>query len=185
MSAVMKEGKGAAPVTQDLWFEVQQFLFREARLLDERRFKEWVELFTEDLFYWAPILTNRVGRDAKLEIEKFDGAAHFEDGKVSLTNRVKRFDTGMAWAEIPPSRTRHLISNVEVEPIGGKDAGHTDVLARSAFIVYRSHLEHDQEIYAGARRDTLRRENGGWKIARREIYLDQATVLGKNLAIFF
>ena len=181
MSAVMKEGKGAAPVTQDLWFEVQQFLFREARLLDERRFKEWVDLFTDDLFYWAPILTNRVGRDAKLEIEKFDGAAHFEDGKVSLTNRVKRFDTGMAWAEIPPSRTRHLVSNVEVEFIGGKD----EVLARSAFIVYRSHLEHDQEIYAGARRDTLRCENGSWKIARREIHLDQATVLGKNLAIFF
>jgi len=164
-----------------LWFEVQQFLVREARMLDERRFKEWIELFTDDLLYWAPILTNRLGRDAKLEIEKFGDAAHFEDGKVSLGNRVKRFDTGMAWAEIPPSRTRHLISNVEVEPIEGKD----EVLARSAFLVYRSQHENDQEIYAGARKDTLRRENGGWKIARREIYLDQATILGKNLAIFF
>jgi 3-phenylpropionate/cinnamic acid dioxygenase small subunit len=116
-----------------------------------------------------------------MEIEKFGESAHFEDGKVSLANRVKRFDTGMAWAEIPPSRTRHLVSNVEVEPIEGKE----ELLVRSVFLVYRSHLENDQEIYAGARRDTLRRENGGWKIARREIYLDQATVLGKNLAIFF
>ena len=56
---------------------------------------------------------------------------------------------------------------------------------RSAFLVYRSHLETDQEIYAGARNDLLRRENGSWRIARREIHLDQATVLGKNLAIFF
>ncbi len=164
-----------------LWHEVQQFLFREARLLDERRFKEWVELFTDDALYWAPILTNRTGRDARLEVQKFGESAHFEDGKVSLTNRVKRFDTGMAWAEVPPSRTRHLISNVEIEPIEGSE----DLRVRSAFIVYRSHLESDEEIYAGARTDVLRRRGDGWAIARREIHLDQGTILGKNLAIFF
>ena len=164
-----------------LWHDVQQFLFREARMLDERRFKEWVELFTDDVLYWAPILTNRTGRDAKLEVQKFGESAHFEDGKVSLTNRVKRFDTGMAWAEVPPSRTRHLISNVEVERIDGSE----DLQVRSSFLVYRSHLENDEEIYAGARTDVLRRKNGSWAIARREIHLDQGTILGKNLAIFF
>lgn len=164
-----------------LWHDVQQFLFREARMLDERRFKEWVELFTEDVLYWAPILTNRTGRDAKLEVQKFGESAHFEDGKTSLTNRVKRFDTGMAWAEVPPSRTRHLISNIEVERIDGGE----DVQVRSSFLVYRSHLEHDEEIYAGARKDVLRRSGDSWAIARREIHLDQGTILGKNLAIFF
>ena len=167
--------------SHELWHEVQQFLFQEARMLDERRFKEWVELFTDDVLYWAPILTNRAGRDANLEVSKFGEAAHFEDGKASLRNRVKRFDTGMAWAEVPPSRTRHLISNVEVEPVEGADG----VRARSAFLVYRSHLETDLEIYAGTRIDLLRRENGAWRIARREIHLDQGTILGKNLAIFF
>jgi 3-phenylpropionate/cinnamic acid dioxygenase small subunit len=116
-----------------LWHEVQQFLFREARLLDERRFKEWVDLFTDDVLYWAPILTNRVGRDARLEVQKFGESAHFEDGKASLANRVKRFDTGMAWAEVPPSRTRHLISNVEVESIEGSE----ELRVRSAFLVWR------------------------------------------------
>jgi 3-phenylpropionate/cinnamic acid dioxygenase small subunit len=164
-----------------LWYDVQQFLFREARMLDERRFKEWVELFTEDVLYWAPILTNRTGRDAKLEVQKFGESAHFEDGKTSLTNRVKRFDTGMAWAEVPPSRTRHLISNIEVERIDGSE----DVQVRSSFLVYRSHLETDEEIYAGARSDVLRRKGASWAIARREIHLDQGTILGKNLAIFF
>jgi len=168
--------------TQELWHDVQQFLFREARLLDERRFKDWIDLFTDDLLYWAPLLTNRTGRNAKLEVEKFGESAHFEDGKVSLSNRVKRLDTGMAWAEIPPSRTRHLVSNVEVELVEGRE---NEIRARSAFLVYRSHLESDEEIYAGARIDLLRRENGGLKIARREIHLDQATILGKNLAIFF
>jgi len=164
-----------------LWHDVQQFLFREARMLDERRFKEWVDLFTDDALYWAPILTNRTGRDAKLEVQKFGESAHFEDGKTSLMNRVKRFDTGMAWAEVPPSRTRHLISNIEVERIDGSE----EVQARSSFLVYRSHLESDEEIYAGARNDLLRRKNGSWAIARREIHLDQGTILGKNLAIFF
>jgi 3-phenylpropionate/cinnamic acid dioxygenase small subunit len=164
-----------------LWHDVQQFLFREARMLDERRFKEWVELFTDDVLYWAPILTNRTGRDAKLEVQKFGESAHFEDGKTSLTNRVKRFDTGMAWAEVPPSRTRHLISNIEVERIDGSE----ELRVRSSFLVYRSHLENDEEIYAGARTDVLRRKNGAWAIARREIHLDQGTILGKNLAIFF
>ena len=164
-----------------LWHDVQQFLFREARMLDERRFKEWVELFTDDVLYWAPILTNRTGREAKLEVQKFGESAHFEDGKTSLMNRVKRFDTGMAWAEVPPSRTRHLISNIEVERIDGSE----DLKVRSSFLVYRSHLENDEEIYAGARTDLLRRKDGSWAIARREIHLDQGTILGKNLAIFF
>lgn len=165
----------------ELWHDVQQFLFREARLLDERRFKEWVELFADDAVYWAPVLANRVGREARLEVSKYGEAAHFEDDKESLRGRVKRFDTGMAWAETPPSRTRHLVSNVEVEPGRSSD----EVRVRSAFLVYRTHLETDEEIYGGARNDFLRSENGGWRIARREIRLDQATILGKNLGIFF
>lgn len=164
-----------------LWHEVQQFLFREARLLDERRFKEWVELFADDVLYWAPVLTNRTARDLRHEVQKFGESAHFEDSKTSLQNRVRRLDSGMAWAEMPPSRTRHLISNVEVEPIDGSD----ELRVRSAFLVYRSHLESDEEIYAGARNDVLRRTGASFAIARREIHLDQGTILGKNLAIFF
>jgi 3-phenylpropionate/cinnamic acid dioxygenase small subunit len=166
----------------DLWHEVQQFLFREARMLDERCFHDWLTLFTDDCLYWAPVRSNRIGRDAKNEISRYGDAAHFEDDKKSLTGRVKRMDTGMAWAETPASRTRHLISNVEVEA----GASEREILVRSAFIVYRTHLETDQEIYGGGRIDTLRRaDDGSWRIARREIYLDQGTILGKNLGIFF
>jgi 3-phenylpropionate/cinnamic acid dioxygenase small subunit len=163
------------------WHEVQQFLFREARLLDERRFKEWVELFTDDAVYWAPVLSNRTGRDQRREAAKFGEAAHFEDSKDTLRRRIRRFDSGMAWAETPPSRTRHLISNVEVEP--GANGG--ELTVRSAFLVYRTHLEADEEVYGGARLDTLRALGNDWRIARREIRLDQSTILGKNLGIFF
>jgi 3-phenylpropionate/cinnamic acid dioxygenase small subunit len=93
--------------------------------------------------------------------------------------RVARLDSGMAWAEDPPSRTRHLIGNLVVDPL---DSG--EVQAKTAFLVYRSHLETDREVFAGSREDVLRPVGGGWKIAKRTIRLDANVLLDKNLSIF-
>ena len=87
----------------------------------------------------------------------------------------------MAWAEDPPSRTRHMISNVEVEP-GESEA---EVKVYSNFLVYRSRAETEEDFYVGTRRDVLRRVEGGWKIARRRMVLDQAVLTAKNLSVFF
>ena len=95
--------------------------------------------------------------------------------------RVARLDTGMAWAEDAPSRSRHLITNIEVEP---GDAAN-EVKAYSNFMVYRSRAETEQDFYVGARRDVLRRVAGTWKIAGRKITLDQNVLLAKNVSIFF
>ena len=173
--------------------EVEQFLYREARLLDERRFREWVDLFTEDTRYWAPVGSNRYPRSSKA-IKILDPNRYVEEGlateremaymdetKDTLSRRVQRLlDTGMAWAEDPPSRTRHLITNIEVEP------GDTmfELTVYSNFMVYRNRAETEQEIYVGARRDVFRRVDGEWKIARRKIILDQSVLLAKNLTFF-
>ena len=82
----------------DLWFRVQAFLVREARLKDDHQLTEWLALFSDDLRYWMPVITNRIGRDLGKEISAFGEVAHFDDDKTSLTNRVKRLQTGMAWA---------------------------------------------------------------------------------------
>ena len=87
----------------------------------------------------------------------------------------------MAWAEDPPSRTRHMLSNIEVEP--GDAASEIKVYAN--FLVYRSRAETEQDFYVGARQDILRHVNGAWKIARRKIILDQSVLLAKNVSIFF
>jgi 3-phenylpropionate/cinnamic acid dioxygenase small subunit len=87
----------------------------------------------------------------------------------------------MAWAEDPPSRSRHLITNIEVEP---GDAAN-EVKVYSNFMVYRSRAETEQDFYVGARRDVLRRVAGAWKIAGRKITLDQNVLLAKNVSIFF
>lgn len=167
-------------MSSDLWHEVYQFLSQEARLLDERRFEEWVELFTDDAFYWAPPRLNRLSKDSAEEIGILGDLAYFEEDKQSLRGRVIRLRTGKAWAEEPPSRTRHIISNIQVEP--GENDSQAQV--RSDFIVFRSHLETDQDFFVGTRQDILRKANGQWKIARRTIILDHAVLTAKNISIF-
>ncbi len=107
--------------------EVEQFLYREARLLDSRRFREWLELFTDDIRYWMASRTNRYPKHSKAisildparyvedDITAEDELAILDEDKGTLKARVDRLDTGMAWAEDPPSRTRHMIANIEVE----------------------------------------------------------------------
>jgi 3-phenylpropionate/cinnamic acid dioxygenase small subunit len=180
-------------MNEDVSREIEQFLYREARLLDERRFHEWLELLTEDVHYWMGSRSNRYPRTSKAiaildpdryvedDLTKADELAILDENKASLTGRVARLDTGMAWAEDPPSRSRHLITNIEVEP--GDTAA--EVKVYSNFMVYRSRAETEQDFYVGARRDVLRRVAGAWKIAGRKITLDQNVLLAKNVSIFF
>ena len=110
-----------------------------------------------------------------------DELALLDESKETLTARVARLDTGMAWAEDPPSRTRHMITNIELE---GDDAG-AELKVYSNFIVYRSRAETEQDFYVGARQDLLQRADGRLKIARRKMTLDQNVLSAKNLSIFF
>jgi 3-phenylpropionate/cinnamic acid dioxygenase small subunit len=180
-------------VQEEVIREIEQFLYHEARLLDQRRFREWLELFTDDVRYWMPTRSNRYSMNSKA-ISVLDGSRHEEDGlskegdlaimdetKDSLTRRVDRLDTGMAWAEDPPSRTRHMVSNIEVEP-GDSES---QLKVYSNFLMYRTRAETEQDFYVGCREDTLRREGGGWKIAYRKIVIDQNILLAKNVSNFF
>jgi 3-phenylpropionate/cinnamic acid dioxygenase small subunit len=173
--------------------EVEQFLYREARLLDERRFHQWLELLTDDIHYWMPVRTSRYPKSSKAiaildsdryeeeELSKEDELAILDETKETLTRRVARLDTGLAWAEDPPSRTRHIITNIEPEP-GEIDS---ELKVYSNFMVYRNRSETEQDFYVGGRQDVLRKGDGVWKIARRKIILDQNVLLAKNVSIFF
>ncbi|HML10107.1 MAG TPA: 3-phenylpropionate/cinnamic acid dioxygenase subunit beta [Stellaceae bacterium] len=164
---------------QALWFQLMQFYIREAWLLDERRFKEWLDIFTDDIIYFMPRRKNVLRRELHREVTPLGDLAIFEEDRRYLEMRVARLDTGMAWAEEPPSRTRHLIGNLEATPL---ESG--DVSARTAFLVYRSHLETDSQLLSGSREDVLRPLDGGWKVARRTIVLDANVLLDKNLSVF-
>lgn len=165
----------------ETWFSVSQFYVREARYLDDLEFDKWVGLMAGDIRYWMPIVSNRIGRDVGNELTVRGELAHFEDDHESLSNRVRRLATGRAWAETPPGRTNHLISNVEIGEVEGDL-----VNVRSQFLIYRSHLETDQEIFSGTRLDKLRPDQSTvWKIVDRTIILDHAVLTQKSLGIFF
>ena len=118
-----------------------------------------------------------------------DELALLDETRESLAARIARLDSGMAWAEDPPSRTRHFVANIEVEA-GGNDGenGDSEITVYSNFLVYRSRAETEQDFYVGSRRDILRRVEGAWKIAQRRLVLDQLdqnVLTAKNISTFF
>jgi 3-phenylpropionate/cinnamic acid dioxygenase small subunit len=157
-----------------------QFYTEEAWMLDERRLREWLDLFTDDVLYFMPRRLNVHRNELDRELTELGDLAIFEDDKAYLTMRVDRLETGMAWAEDPPSRTRHIVGNLVVDPVSDEV-----VKTKTAFIVYRSHHETDENIFAGYREDELRRTDDAWKIARRTIVLDSNVIRSKNLSMFF
>jgi len=165
---------------------VEEFLYHEAELLDERRYEEWLDLFTEDARYWMPMRRN-VPADAPAREFTREGADvnWFDEGKDTLTRRVKQIRTGVHWAEQPPSRICHMVSNVQI--LGASPAGPSpaEVAVKSRFLIYRNRVETETDLLVGKREDLLRRVDGSWRIARRKIVLDQSVLLAKNLTFFF
>jgi 3-phenylpropionate/cinnamic acid dioxygenase small subunit len=173
-------------VDVELQLDVEQFLYREAELLDEHRYDEWFALFAEEVRYWAPTRANRLRRDRGNELSGENEVALFDYGKTTLGWRVRQLQTSTHWAEDPPSRTRHLVSNVRIGGgLGAGQAGAAELDVRSNFICYRNRLADEVDLWAGERHDRLRPAGGDWLIARRTILLDQNVVLSKNLSVFF
>ncbi|HTO56986.1 MAG TPA: 3-phenylpropionate/cinnamic acid dioxygenase subunit beta [Pseudomonadales bacterium] len=163
-----------------LGFEVEQFLYYEASLLDDRRLDEWLALCTDDIYYWMPIRRTTTAKEIDNEFTKPGGMAYFDDDKNTLALRVQRLQVGRAWAEDPPSRTRHVVTNVRVVGVDG-DA----ITVASNFMLYRTRLNSEEDSWIGRREDVLRRENGALKLARRSIYLDQTVILAQNMSNLF
>jgi biphenyl 2,3-dioxygenase beta subunit len=160
--------------------QVQEFLFHEAELLDRRRFRDWLDLLAEDFTYKVPVRQTVYWRSLEEEFDDLQhGMQYFDDTKETMTTRVAKLETNTAWAEVPPSRTRRLITNVRVK----SDDGDT-LSVESYFYVYKSRLEATEDVYIGERRDVLRRVGDSFQIVSRLIHLDQTVLLVKNISIF-
>lgn len=171
---------GNQTVSPDLVHEVEQFLYREMRLLDEERYEEWLALFEEDARYWMPGVQARFRAD-KAPRYAPDRMALFDDNVQQLRQRVARYLQRTAWAEDPPTRHCHLVANIEVEPTESP----RELLVHSVFLNVRGRNESNEDRLSGRRRDVLRRRADGLLgIVRREIYLTQSVLLSKNLNTF-
>jgi 3-phenylpropionate/cinnamic acid dioxygenase small subunit len=167
--------------------EVAEFLYAEAELLDERRYDEWLALLADDIRYWMPMRRNVKYGDATEHEFTREGAdiSWFDEGKDTLTRRVRQIQTGIHWAEEPQSRIAHLLSNVQLLEATPDAATAQEVTAKCRFLVYRNRVETETDFLVGKREDTLRRQGEGWLISRRKIILDQNVLLTKNLTFFF
>lgn len=166
--------------------EIEQFLYQEAELLDERRLEEWLDFLTEDIRYWMPMRRNvKFGElDREFTREGHD-INWFDEGKDTLVRRVNQILTGVHWAEEPLSRVCHSVSNIQILDAMPTLSQPTEVSIKCRFLVYRNRVETETDILVGKREDTLRNVNGQWKIAQRKIILDQNVLLAKNLTFFF
>ena len=163
--------------------EAEEFLYAEADLLDQRKFSEWLELLTDDIVYFMPMRRNvKQGQHAEHENTRFgEDISWFEEDKWTLAKRVEQIQTGVHWAEEPLSRVCHIVSNVRIL----QEKSSTEVVVGSRFLVYQNRNQYENYTLIGKRTDTLRKVDGRWKLARREILLDQSVLLAKNLTVFF
>lgn len=165
-------------VTADLQLEITNLLYQEAYYLDNRKYKEWLELLTDDLQYSMPLRETVEGVGVENIAEDM---AFFEETKKSLTTRVNRLYTKSAWVENPATRQRHFITNVMVEGTPNPD----EYKVRSYFLFMRSRgSTHDIEQMFGERNDIVRKVEGEWKIASRTVYPDQSVITTMNMSMF-
>ena len=165
--------------------EIEEFLYAEADLIDERRFEEWLELLSDDIVYFVPMRRSvKFGHwDKEFTKEGID-ISWFEEGKTVLRLRVKQLLTGQHWSEEPISRTSHFVTNVRIIEATPSEHAPTEVKVRCRFLIYRNKLEDESDLFAGRREDVLRQVNGQWKICRRRAMLDQNVLLTQTMPTF-
>ena len=168
------------PVGSALYNRIVEFLYEEASLLDQIRLQEWAARLAPDLIYTAPLRETRPMDQQNSSFVRT--VQHFHDDWRSVMGRVMRLTgTKSAWAEDPPSRTRRLVTNVMV----AKTAKSDEFSVTSYLLVTRSRFNSPEyDLISAERRDILRQDGDSFKLARREIILDQAVIGTPNFAIF-
>lgn len=167
------------PVPFEQAREVEAFLLREARLLDDERWDDWLAGLSEAIHYWMPGIENR-RREDRCGPYRLEHMAYFDDGLRELQRRVARFKQPSAWAENPPTRNVHLVTNIEV--FSGAETD--EYVVYSCFINVRSRGLDEQHQISGRREDVIRREADGLKLLKRKILIPNAMLLCKNINTF-
>ena len=138
---------------------LEEFVIHEARLLDERRFRDWMELFTEDGTYWVPAVPDQKN--------PFDEASLFYDDRDLMKTRIDRLEHPRIHVQTPPSRTAHLIGNTLIEAV---DEAKGEYLVGSTVIMVE-YRDEQQRVFAGRQLHRLRREGPSFRIVQKRVDL--------------
>jgi 3-phenylpropionate/cinnamic acid dioxygenase small subunit len=162
---------------QDLVALIHQFYARESQLLDEGRENEWFDLLDEQILYTVPIRQSTEPRSAEINRAAF----RLRDTYMHIRTRIDRLNTGMAYSEVPPSRTMRLVSSIVI-------TGHPEpnvVEASSALLVYRQRgIDPYFDLIPCRRNDRLRLSGDGVRLLAREVILTETSLATPNLSVF-
>lgn len=171
---------------------LERFYFHEARLLDNRQYQQWLALVTEDIQYLVPSRVNvavnnrergnedMISVERELERPESMGCPIREENYIHLMVRVERAYKVNSWSENPPARTRRLVGNVELMDREGEELS-----TLSNFHLFYARPGNDNVIYSGQRRDLLLQAGDGYRLKRREVVLDYASIELPTLGLLF
>ena len=172
------EGLDMLPIAQHL--ALTQALSREARLLDQERYADWLALLADDVRYRLPLASRRFRADRSAALAEGPGYV-FDDDKARLGLRVQRLESGLVWAEDPRNAVRRIVSNVEIYRADGDD----EAVVHSVLEIHRSRIDAQQRRLTAARTDRWRDTQGHWRLVARDIRFDHPVVIDSNLNVFF
>ena len=182
----------AATTSPDQQRALEAFYYLEARLLDNRQYRQWLALLSEDIRYLLPARVNvqvdnrQRGEEEMISVEReLEGADSMgcpvrEDGYMHLMLRVERAYKVNSWSENPPARTRRIVGNVEL--MARSDDNYSVV---NNFHLYYARPGGDSFIYSGQRRDLLLATGDSFRLGRREVILDYADIDLPTLGLLF
>jgi benzoate/toluate 1,2-dioxygenase subunit beta len=137
--------------------QVEDFLYREARLMDSHAYEQWLSLWTDDALYWVP------SNDDDFDPERHVSIVY--ENRAGLEDRIARLKSGAAYAQDPKSRLSRVVSNVEVV-----EEDENEVTVYSTFNLTALRRRR-MDIFAGRSIYKLRRERDSFKIAYKKVVL--------------
>jgi 3-phenylpropionate/cinnamic acid dioxygenase small subunit len=171
---------------------LEAFYYREARLLDNRQYRQWLDLVSEDICYLLPARVNvqvdnrQHGEEHMISVEReLEGADSMgcpirEETYMHLMLRVERAYKINSWSENPPARTRRIIGNIELMARGGDELS-----VLSNFHMHYARPGSASFLYSGQRRDLLLASGDEFRLRRREVILDYADISLPTLGLLF
>jgi 3-phenylpropionate/cinnamic acid dioxygenase small subunit len=160
-TAELQKNQTTASVSQEEYRAICEFLYRDARLADESRYEEWEALVDDDMIYWVPRGEGGYDMNQHLSITA--------DNRSRLRTRIAQLTTGERHAQLPPSKMRRVVANIEAE----KDNATGEYRVFSNFVLYELRLSstHTVEIWPGRVEHRLRWKNNELKMFFKKVML--------------
>lgn len=156
--------------------QLVDFVYAEARMLDEQRFSDWLQLFTDDGYYWMPLGYQQTN-------PRLENSLMYED-KLLLQVRIERLAGNRTFSQQPKSRSHHLLSRPEIETTHEwhqPDQGQYVVRVPFQYVESRA---DDQWLYAGWSTFQLIEQNGALRIKLKRVDLLNSEAALRSIQLF-